>query len=1663
MPIKTNLNVSPYFDDYDPTKDFYKILFKPGVSVQTRELNQFQTILQTQIERFGDNILKKGTIIDGCNFNFNNAQAYVKILDAETDGTTAIPALYVRNFVKNSANLTGFIVNFADGFESTDPDLKTIYLNYINSGNDANTKQFSAGETLTIYDPNNSVYKVVVNDGGINFSNNDTVVFTSKVAVRLSSGSFNVGDHIIDTSFGGVANLEIIEVDNLSLADFGQVLLGIKPRTQDLTVESANSSFWTLPLNATITNQTTTVTGVVENIYGVNAQGRVVTKATGEVESIAILNRGSGYEFPPHVSIRSINNPLGLATLDLTGQNFVAKVKVSSAIDAVGNGYTFSVGEGIVYQKGYFQRVAPQTVIVEKYNTNPNNVVVGFSTVEDIVDSNEDTSLLDNATGSPNETAPGADRLKLTPQLEVLDKDVAAANNEFFVLVEWNEGNPYKQNQTTVYNRIGDEIASSTYDQAGNFVLDQFQVITKSTSNAQNEGKVYTAVVDPGMAYISGYKVQTLNNFQIDIKKGTDTKVANNVISLNYGNYVYVKELGGNWLYSVGASVDLYDLSKGFISNTTLISSGNTSPLGKKIGTAKIRSLIHDRETPGTANAVYRMYLFDIRMDAGQNFNKTRSIYYNGTFKGISDIVLDSGIAKLYGTLEDGLLFPAGVESLKNSNNTNYTYRTIDQNAATSNNGLLTKSIATIPNEYFVSQGNLSFSELRNLYVVPVANDLIQSANLDGLISINTTSTNVTGTGTKFDLSFSEGDYLIANNGAGEQIKRVVKIFSNTLLQVDSVFVSTNTAARYTRVFPKNVPVPFGSRTGLSANVDTNRKILTLKYAHSNGQQITFRGTTSVNTALGYNVRRENVTSSTKTANRKQFVKIRIANNSGGVGGPWCLGVPDIFRLRNVYVGQSVNVNTASPSITDRCYIDHNQNPNYYGLGYLYLKPNSKMKMSSSDFLLVEFDYFTRDAEGYYDTVSYLKTSDAESIANLDSTPLSGLSTAASSWEVPEIYTYNNQYYDLLNQFDFRPAVAATATPSLSHSVAPLNPTATESFNTTDDKKFPLPDSQCSTLIEQYLGRVDDIYIGERGNIYVLQGIPDVNPRNRYNSNHPKDSLKLQILSVPAYPNLSQVLSQEVAEILNTSIANEKNLNLRARTHVVMPIMTSAAQQASQPMVYTMEDIGNLERRIKDLEYYVSLSVLETNITNKVIPSSVDPSLNRFKFGFFADDFSTDTYSDFDNPQYAASIEVEGDVDFGFFGSPTEPNLPSSDKMNPISTLTAGPTPITQKKTNRVVPPKHLWNLKHTPDNLTYVDSLVIEQKNATVTANVCVPNLVTINTYSTTNSYYYSQQTNPRGKEQKTDVITFGNTSGAVTMFFFSYGAPDRYRIYQGNTLIAGSDVSLNQVVNLTAADKAFLTSNSNATTWYNLYQKPNLDQTWTRGSAPYQDFVRNAGKIQFNHNPASGLTYTVVVDKGPGSVVWKYLIEYPGANTLVSSTIIDVANCGGPPILPVYPGTLNVRGITAWSCSSQFKINNTTYTAFVVECTGLKPKTIHKFFLDGVEQTNVAPRTFGSSTGVGGGFNLSQGTLGKPLITDAQGKVAFTVYVPINALPWIINQLGLTGGIYQDKSTPKMTQGSSGYSKLTVSDGGVSVAEKVVANRAPDKALPHDPRGNI
>ena len=63
MSQKTDLNVSPYYDDFDETDNFHRVLYRPSVAVQARECTTHQSILQNQVERHGNHMFKEGSLV----------------------------------------------------------------------------------------------------------------------------------------------------------------------------------------------------------------------------------------------------------------------------------------------------------------------------------------------------------------------------------------------------------------------------------------------------------------------------------------------------------------------------------------------------------------------------------------------------------------------------------------------------------------------------------------------------------------------------------------------------------------------------------------------------------------------------------------------------------------------------------------------------------------------------------------------------------------------------------------------------------------------------------------------------------------------------------------------------------------------------------------------------------------------------------------------------------------------------------------------------------------------------------------------------------------------------------------------------------------------------------------------------------------------------------------------------------------------------------------------------------------------------------------------------------------------------------------------------------------------------------------------------------------
>lgn len=1235
MPLQTDLSTSPFYDDHDVTKNFGKILFKPGVAVQVRELNQLQTLLQAQVERFGDNIFKRGTIVDGCQFTFYDNYPYVKLNDSNSSGEAINVEDYVGLFVTDeSTGVTARISNYASGFEATAPNLNTLYVSYIRSGANGELT-FTANSSLIVTDLDRGINAIEVLNNVSGFSNNDLVVINPALAVQNSVGgtAFANGSAITDVFVpgavvtqnlsGGQAKAVIVAAN--ATFQKNAVILTVRPFANSLVGASYSNGLFlsenSFQANSTVPIVSNTVELYISAVIGANASASVVTTTSGRLEAgmntLPIVSSGFGYTFAPYVSVASATaNTTQVSALQISALNYYSKVVVANtSMSPIGSGYAFGITEGVIYQKGYFSRVNPQIVVVEKYRTvadgYPTDKVIGFDTVESVVNSNTDYTLLDNA-GTGNAVAPGADRLKLEPTLTVLAAADLAANTEFFSIVEFAKGNPFKQIRDTKYNAIETNIAQRTFDQTGNFVLDQFLVNSVSQANSLQDATTFKVVVDPGTAYINGRRVTTSNNYVVDVSKGVTTKISKNVnIDINLGNYIDVVDVGGTFPTSKMVKIDLYDTEANYLSAGTI--GAVPTFAGTKIGTARIRAVTSTDGVLGTPEARFRVHLFDVVMLAGKNFSAVRSIFYDGVNnKAVADVY---GTAVLRESANNFLVFPTRFAATKTLSSANIEFRsraTVINAAANGLSSSATMVIAAGPNAYFPYVGSLTDNELRDIIITPTTS-IRSNTNITGTITGSLAANTAVGSGTAFVTELYSGAYLRVNG----QTRRVSGITNNTHLSIASTW-GTAFAANVAQIeLPAQTAVSLAEIPGAAASVSSNTQ-LTIATGFVSG-------VSAWNAHVSYDVvKNQSSSTAAKTTKRLAYVKIQANTHPDTIRGPWCLGIPDAFRLRGVY-RDTGTVTVSSENITDGFYLDNNQNENYLDLSYLVIKPGSKYRIAANDILLVEFDVFQNPASRPFTIDSYNVN---------DTIEVAAANTTVHTAEVPQFYSITGAYTDLRDCIDFRPTVVATANVLAPAVSATINPAETRVIDESLDKDVPAPQGDLKFSIESYLGRADRIIMTANGDIRVLTGYSG----SGYNAvAQPKDAITLDILNVPPYPSVPKTLNQNIALQYNTRMGSERLLTVRTEKYAIHSSKKYSLTN-SQNKRYSMADIASMDRRLDNVEQAVSLTVVEQDLNNLVIPSSLNTNIARFKFGFAVDNFDGLRLTDTANPQFNATI-----------------------------------------------------------------------------------------------------------------------------------------------------------------------------------------------------------------------------------------------------------------------------------------------------------------------------------------------------------------------------------------------------------------------------------------
>ena len=527
--------------------------------------------------------------------------------------------------------------------------------------------------------------------------------------------------------------------------------------------------------------------------------------------------------------------------------------------DATATGSSAYINAGVFFIRGSFVRNTAQRITLDKYTNTP-SYRVGFTISESLVTPESDTTLLDNATGSSNENAKGAHRLKISLTLAKLSLNSTADSN-FIELLRVKNGVLLFKARDTEYSILGDTLARRTFDESGHYSLSdrQFQVIPKENlSDGLNDGvyssgtstdsgnsaseSLMTLQVSPGKAYVKGYELEKIAPSFVDIEKPRTTRNVNGAITpVEVGNFVRTNnlfqipdltpEISGEIAkpYREVSLHDNFTIAKSGGSAARGTEAGSLLPSGSagtKIGNARVRAIELDADTSGVTNFIstaadsdsqYKINLFDIKMLTELVMSDTPS---GGTTVGAKITGVSSGATGFVDTATStriNLISVTGTftngEKIKSTSSTE-----TDEIIENSSNVDLTIASSQI----------FDFSMVHSMFMNdPDAGedftcDTIQENNftLTGTVSTEPSNKLLTGFGTLFLTELRVGDVIevpSGNNGVAEKIV-VESISTNTQLTYyvlegfDDVTTSNTTRASTTATITSTGA--FASSTG---------------------------------------------------------------------------------------------------------------------------------------------------------------------------------------------------------------------------------------------------------------------------------------------------------------------------------------------------------------------------------------------------------------------------------------------------------------------------------------------------------------------------------------------------------------------------------------------------------------------------------------------------------------------------------------------------------------------------------------------------------------------------------------------------------------------------------------------------------------------------------
>ena len=1197
MPQETNLNVSPYFDDFDREKDYYKVLFKPGYPVQARELTTLQSILQNQIEKFGTHFFKEGSkVIPGQLTYLKNF--YCIQINSEYAG---IPlSLYLTELVgkKIKGSTSGVKAKIKKVINQTESEKNniTLYIDYLESGLVDSQREFLDGEIL-------------ITEDVIQFGNNFI---------------------------------------------------------------SANEPF---------------------------------------AISVSLNSRSIG-----------------------------------SAI---------SISNGVYFLRGNFVNINDEIILLEQYSNNP-SCRVGFYIEENIVSSDEDITLTDNAKGFNNYASPGADRLRIRASL--YKKDINDLDNTNFVQLITIQNGILRDNASNSDNSyLTDILAKRTFDESGHYYVKSFYTYVKESldNGIGNDGifkeneltynrstpsdNLAIYKISPGQAYVKGYSTEILNSTFLDIQKPRTTKTLESQ-GINFG---FGPTLSVNRVY--GSPTIGFNTTGTISLNDNRIGIASTIKSGETIGIARIYDFALESGSYNTNNLnqnVWDLSLFDVQMHSSVTLNEpitltlptsvrgkssgaiaflqsavTNSnsiIIYDikGQFLPKENIIFDcpmadenntsriitnirnygiSDVKSVYSTPGIGITFNADVIQS--------TSKVIGNASISARSGIPEVSIvsfAGINISGIVLPGNLvsytnpgistiayakvsSVNEISKEIIIEKVTDV--PGIVYGQLPTNTLNVNdftilttsIQNTGSSGNTASNESLFSILPKSNISSVD-----LSNSQLTIRRQFKIniTNNSTNPIDSGENEVFLPFDEERYTLIRSNGTTEILTQdKFTYSNGSSrlvINNLSGNDIGSILIATLVKTKIKSKSKIKKVVESIIIdkskysfsgigQSTSNDGLIYGNYpygtrvqdneiCLNFPDVNILYAIFESNDefapklpsivLNLMSGATSTSDDLTIGEEiigttsgsraiyvEKINAVEIGFVSINDipfisGESIEFKKSGVIAVisiinfgdnnvskEFTLITGQTPTYYDYSRIVRNSNSpEPQRKIKVIFTRGYYDSSDTGDITTANSYNSFKYNgeiskinetrVTDILDFRPRVSNYTVREDFRS--PFEFLGRNFNNSNHSSRYVVsPDESIILNYSYYLPRIDRIYLTKDGVFSIKIGSPSDEPK----------------------------IPEEVSGAMNIA-----NVYLPAYLYNV----NDAKIEFIQHKRYQMKDIYGLENRIKSLEYYTTLSLLETSTSNLFIDDGT--GLNRFKSGFFVDNFKSLTTQDL-------SIGVKNSID----------------------------------------------------------------------------------------------------------------------------------------------------------------------------------------------------------------------------------------------------------------------------------------------------------------------------------------------------------------------------------------------------------------------------------